>query len=922
MRLNGWSGSAFAVLLAGLSAGSPASAQSAESPRAAQDDAEFDEGGQITVTGERQRGAVVGDIAPERQLNSGDIRALGVSSVAELLEELAPQTRSDRGRGEQPVTLLNGRRISGFAEIRDIPSEAIERVDILPEEAALKYGYSANQRVVNIVLRRRFRSIVGEVEGGFATRGGGEQGEIELNLLRIRQDQRFNLNLEYEAVAAITEAERNLVSRSGGRAFDTVGNIVGIPNGAEIDPALSALAGAPATIAGVPTSAANGAPSIADFAGTANRPNRTDVGRYRTIRAEQKTLSLNSVYARNIFGTVAATINATLDVTDSDSLRGLPGASLLLPAANPYSPFSANTTLLRYLGTDPLTQSSEGYTGHVGITLDKDVAKWRMSLTGGYDHGVSRTRTVRGIDITDLQAGLIAGDSAVNPFGMIPAGLLDTRLTDRAKSVTDSGNVDFVAAGPLAQLPAGPLSASFKGGFDILALDASSTRLGVLSSSDLSRTNLNGQASFDLPLTSRRDDVLAAIGDLSLNVNATADRYSDFGTLGGWGYGANWKPVSGISLIFSMNEDRTPPTVQQLGNPTVVTPDVRTYDYVRGTTVDISQVSGGNPLLDGDRRRVMKLGLTAKPFKADVTLTANYINSRIRNAVAGFPEPTAAIEAAFPDRFTRDADGNLQRVDARPVNFDRQSSSELRWGVTFSHRLKTSETLIQAMRNSRRAKEAAERRAAAQAAREAVGQGAQDRPGGGQGAGRPGGLGGFGGPGGGFGGRGPGGGAGQGGRLQFSLFHTWHFKDEVLIRQGLPVLNLLKGDTLGSNGGTAEHELEAQLNYANNGVGGRINANWRSGTTVNGAVGSPTGSLRFSPYTKINARVFVQLAQIPALIDSDWAQGARLSLRIDNLFDRQQKVRDATGAVPLRYQPGYLDPAGRTIRIEFRKLFF
>ncbi|KKC27370.1 TonB-dependent receptor [Sphingomonas sp. SRS2] len=921
--MNRWSGSACVVLLAVLSGGAPAVAQSVEPPRGAQDDAEFDEGAEITVTGERQRGAVIGDIAPERQLNSGDIRALGVSSVAELLEELAPQTRSDRGRGEQPVTLLNGRRISGFAEIRDIPSEAIERVDILPEEAALKYGYSANQRVVNIVLRRRFRSIVGEVEGGLATQGGGRQGEIELNLLRIRQDQRFNLNLEYEAVAAITEAERNLVSRSGGRAFDTTGNIVGIPNGAEIDPALSALAGAPVTSAGVPVSAANGVPSLADFAGTANRPNRTDVGRYRTIRAEQKTLSLNSVYARNIFGTVAATINATLDVTDSDSLRGLPGASLLLPAANPYSPFGADATLLRYLGTDPLTQSSEGYTGHLGVTLDKDVAKWRMSLTGGYDHGVSRTRTVRGIDITDLQAGLIAGDPALNPFGTIPAALLDTRLTDRARSVSDSGNVDFVAAGSLAQLPAGPLNASFKGGFDILALDASSTRLGVVSSSDLSRTNLNGQASFDLPITSRRDDILAAIGDLSLNVNATADRYSDFGTLGGWGYGANWKPVSGVSLIFSMNEDRTPPTVQQLGNPTVITPDVRTYDYVRGTTVDISQISGGNPLLDGDRRRVMKLGLTAKPFKADITLTANYINSRIRNAVAGFPEPTAAIEAAFSDRFTRDTDGNLVRVDARPINFERLSSSELRWGVTFSHRLKTSEALIEAMRNSRRAKEAMERRAAAQAAREAAGQSGQaGGPGGGQGAGRPGGPGGPGGFGGRGGGRGPGGGAGQGGRLQFSLFHTWHFKDEVLIRQGLPVLDLLRGDTLGSSGGTAEHELEAQLNYANNGIGGRINANWRSGTTVDGAVGSPTGSLRFSPYAKINARLFVQLAQIPMLIDSDWAQGARLSLRVDNLFDSQQKVRDATGATPLRYQPGYLDPAGRTIRIEFRKLFF
>ena len=80
-----------------------------------------------------------GDIPPEIQLNQADIRAYAVSSVADLLTELAPQTGSGRGSG-MPVVLLNGRRISSFAEIRDLPTEAIERVDILPEEVALKYG--------------------------------------------------------------------------------------------------------------------------------------------------------------------------------------------------------------------------------------------------------------------------------------------------------------------------------------------------------------------------------------------------------------------------------------------------------------------------------------------------------------------------------------------------------------------------------------------------------------------------------------------------------------------------------------------------------------------------------------------------------------------------------------------------------------
>ena len=93
----------------------------------------------IVVTANRDRGGVVGDVAPELQLDARDVRALGVSNLAELLAELAPQTRSGAGRGNGgPVVLLNGRRISGFSEIRDLPPEAIERVDVLPEEVALR----------------------------------------------------------------------------------------------------------------------------------------------------------------------------------------------------------------------------------------------------------------------------------------------------------------------------------------------------------------------------------------------------------------------------------------------------------------------------------------------------------------------------------------------------------------------------------------------------------------------------------------------------------------------------------------------------------------------------------------------------------------------------------------------------------------
>ena len=503
-----------------------------------------------------QRGAVQTDIPPEQQLSPADIRAYGVNSITELLTELAPQTRSDRGRGgEGPVTLLNGRRISGFAEIRDIPTEAIERVDILPEEVALKYGYSASQRVVNIVLRRRFRSVTGELEGTTTTRGGGNVGQIEAGLLRIRQGNRFNLNLTAQTSEAITEADRDLISRNTGRGFDFAGNVVGAANGGQVDPALSALAGTAVTVAGVPTTAANGRPALVDFVATANKANVTDVTPYSTIRPSTKTLNLNSVYATTILGDVGATINATFDYSDSDALRGLAGATLAVPAGTPYSPFANAVTVLRYPNREPLKQNTESGTGHLGFTLNKDSGKWRNSLTGGYDHSESRTSTERSIDTTALQGLITAG--TVNPFGPLPGVLLDSRTVDRARATTDTGSLQMVSAGPLFALPAGPLSASIKVGLDASGFDAVSVRSGITQNSSLSRSDVSGRLSFDLPLTSTRNDVLAALGNLSVNVNVAGDRISSFGTLGGYGYGANWTPRKGISLIASFTEDRS-----------------------------------------------------------------------------------------------------------------------------------------------------------------------------------------------------------------------------------------------------------------------------------------------------------------------------------------------------------------------------
>ncbi|WP_288413910.1 TonB-dependent receptor [uncultured Sphingomonas sp.] len=879
---------------------------------------------EIVVTGRPPPGSVPGDIKPELQLSPADIRSYGVSSVAELVTELAPQLQSVRGG--QPVFLVNGRRSAGFQEIRDLPTEAILRVDILPEEVALKYGYRSDQKVINFVLRPRFRSYTGELQGGAPTQGGSSNFEAEGGLVRIDQDKRFNLNLQAETTSNLLESERGIIPNTTGIPFDLTGNVTSTVSGAPIDPALTALAGTPVIVAAVP----GATPTLAGFAAGANDPNITDTTPFRTLSGAVDRFSANGVYARSIFGNVAATVTTRVEHTRTESLLGLPGVSLTLPGNTPFSPFASDVIVRRYGDTDPLMRNGETTTANAALALNGDLGRWRWTVNGNYDRTETSTRTERGVDVSDIQAAVTAG--TFSPFGDL-GNLI--RTADRAKSVSSAAGLNALVAGSPFSLPAGDVSTSFRVAATTTDFTSDSLRGGIANSTSLGRDSGSIRANIDLPIANAARDVLSALGRLSLNANAEVEQLSDFGTLTTLGYGVNWQPIAAIRLLASVSHEENAPTQQQLGNPLITTPFVRTFDYVRGTTVDVTTIGGGNPDLVSSNSRVLKLGLNVKPWsERDVSLQFDYTDSRIDNPIQSFPAITADIQAAFPDRFVRDADGVLLRVDNRPINFARADSSQLRWGINFSKRVTTARSRqFEAMRQARME----QRRAAREAAEangapppgdappppppgEGRGPGGEGRGPGGEGRG-PGGGRGFGGPGGGgFGGRGGGGG---GGRIWASVYHTVALSNTILIRPGLPELDLLNGSAIGDTGGQPRHQVQFNGGYTRDGIGSRLVVNWQSGTEVDGGATGSTQRLNFGSLATVGLRLFADLGQQPGLVRNNrWLRGTRISLGVDNLFNARQRVTDANGVVPINYQPGYLDPNGRVVRLTLRKLFF
>ncbi len=893
-----------------------------------------DESEDIVVTGRPLPGAVIGDIPPEEQLSPADIRSYGVSSVGDLLTALAPQTGSGRGSGGRPVVLLDGRRISGFREIRDLPAEAILRVDILPEEVALKYGYRADQKVVNFVLRPRFRAATVEAEDKFATGGGRNNPQGELDLLSIRNGQRLNLHLEYQQSDALTEAERDI--RFTPSPFSIPGNVTGA-GGGEIDPVFSALAGSTVTIASIP---AGPRATLGAYLPGAGIASVTDPTPYRTLLPTEHSFTANAVYARKIFGDVQASFNATIETTDSQAQFGLPTVALGVPAGNPFSPFTQGVVVDRTLsdGFKPLTQDNSIITAHLGSTFNGTIGTWQWSLTGIYDRIDSKTLTSTGFDTVPLQARINAGDPGLDPFAPFPPALFGVTPADIARSKSSSGNVDALFTGTLFGLPAGDVATSIRIGGETNDFTSRSLRGGIAQSGDVPRDIVNGQINLDLPIASRSRNVLSPLGQLSANFNYALDHLSDFGTLKTLGYGINWAPVEAVRLIASVTDQDEAPSAQQLGNPVITTPNVRVFDYVNGTTATVTRLSGGNTALIADNSHVTKIGLTIKPFdKPDLTIISTYVSERVRDPIAAFPTPTAIIEAAFPGRFSRDASGQLFRIDQRPINFARSDRQQLRTGFNLSIPIKSKiQREIEAFRagtgpdpfaglrppgGGRRGGDApAGGDAAAPAGTQPKGgtppndgaAPAADRSNTGDGGRRGGGFGG-----GRFGGR------GGGGRLQFALYDTWFLKQQVLVADGGPLLDLLNGDAIGQSGGQSRHQIEAQAGYTNNGIGIRFSADYQTGTSVNGGTPGAPARLDFGGLATANFRVFANLGQRLDLVRKHpWLRGARLLLAVDNIFNGRQRVTDENGETPIGFQPAYLDPLGRTVRLSIRKQFF
>ena len=812
-------------------------------------------GAPIVVIGSRLKipGSVDAPQPPVDVLDEQDIQSYGATSITDLLADIAPETNSGRGRGSGgPVILVNGLRIASFRELRDYPPEAIRRVEILPEEVALRYGYAPDQRVVNFILKDNFHSRTVEAQFTEPDRGGTGTEEAQAGLLRINKNQRLNVTLKEDHTTRLTDADRGVLQEGG-----TVSSVPGDPNPADFRTLV---------------------PSGSDYSANA-------------------TWTLGLGHGKNS-GSLA--LNATATRADSTSLSGLNSVALTPPDG-------ATAVVRSFPGA--LTQMSRTDTLNAGASLNQTFGDWQLSATLDSSHAVTTTHTGDRADpgfLAALMAQAAAGTlSVTGPLPSLPAAGVN-----RTESDADSVTSLVTVVGHPFKLPAGEINLTLRAGFTYTG-QTSSASLEAAGPTRLRRGDASAGFNLALPLTSPREGFLGAVGEITANFSFGADHLSDFGSLIDYSAGATWNLTKRLGLQASYIVNQTAPSLPNLGNPVIPIFNSSVYDFVTGQSVLVTKVGGGNPGLAREAQHDVKLGLNYQlPFFERGNVIVEYFDNHSSNVTSTFPILTAAVEQAYPGRVMRNAAGQITSINETPINLAEQHESRIRYGFNIAGNLGKPLPVVRGRGLG------------------GFGGGGFDG-GGGRGGGGPGG------PGGGYGEHhgdgfsgGPGGGGSGGqrqrypGRWNVSIYHTIQFIDRVMLASGAPTLDLLNGDAISSTGGVARHMLEIDAGGFFQGFGIHSGGTWTVPTHVDSSGVPGASDLRFGALFKIYLRGSVELGQKARLVKlSPFFKGARLSLLANNVFDSRQKVTDPTGATPLAYQVDYLDPLGRVLGIEFRKLF-
>lgn len=161
----------------------------------------------IIVTGRRPPNAP-GSV--EDRYAADSIRTLGAMTIGEVIERL------ERRNGGRPFSIIvNGRRLADISDLRDVPPEALAEIQILSNRSAGNYGFTPENKVLNLVLKPRFASTTADLGMRLSTEGGGDDVTAALRHIKIDQERRFNASVSLQGNTGLDGRDRIALLEGG-----------------------------------------------------------------------------------------------------------------------------------------------------------------------------------------------------------------------------------------------------------------------------------------------------------------------------------------------------------------------------------------------------------------------------------------------------------------------------------------------------------------------------------------------------------------------------------------------------------------------------------------------------------------------------------------------------------------------------------
>ncbi len=195
----------------------------------------------VEITGSRISAPGADSPSPLQLLSSADIAASGAANLQELLLKnptlgtpVLSRTNSNfltsgggvstvnlRNLGDsRTLVLVNGRRfVSGVpgdsaVDLNTIPTDFIERVELLTGGASATYGSDAVAGVVNIILKRNFNGVAVDAQTGRSSKGDDFKKKLSLTFGTTSADGASNVmgHFGYSKQGAVMSRDRDISS--------------------------------------------------------------------------------------------------------------------------------------------------------------------------------------------------------------------------------------------------------------------------------------------------------------------------------------------------------------------------------------------------------------------------------------------------------------------------------------------------------------------------------------------------------------------------------------------------------------------------------------------------------------------------------------------------------------------------------------